>query len=181
VIRRRIVAALVGLLGIMLVVAGVYEAGRPKAHPPVSLRPSPLVTALFPTPGSQGLAGYRVKSSDLGIDLPLVNGDGWTVPYSRAALFPGMKAPGEGDRSMLYAHALPRMFGPLSHAVVGQHVDVIRPGKPTLHYAITQYFPRWSPSNLTYTHPVGHEELVLLTCTTYNANDPRILAVAELI
>jgi LPXTG-site transpeptidase (sortase) family protein len=144
----------------------------------VATAPSPIITPLLPTPGTVP-AGYRVKSTDLGIDLPIVAGDGWTVPYYKAAVYPGMKMPGTGDRTMLYAHAQAGMFGPLSHAATGQHIDITRPGQPTLHYVITRYFPKWSPADLTYTKPLGHDELVLLTCTSYQANDPRILAVAE--
>ena len=82
---------------------------------------------------------------------------------------------------MLYAHAQAGMFGPLLSpgGKVGQHVDVTRPGQATLRYRISQFFPRWSPSDIRYTQPADHEELVLLTCTSYDPNGPRILAVAE--
>jgi len=139
----------------------------------------PILTPAFPTPSAQPSTGYRVVSKDLGIDLPIVPGDGWTVPLYKAASYPGMALPGHNGRSFLYAHAQTGMFAPLMQASVGQHVDIDRPGAPALHYVIRQYFPNWPPGDLRYLQPSDHDELVLLTCTTYNANDPRILAVAE--
>jgi LPXTG-site transpeptidase (sortase) family protein len=178
---RRRLALVAAIVGLLLVAAGVWinVNHRPPTTPPTALQPSPLISPIFASPPGPTRPGYHVKSAELGIDLPIVEGDGWTVPYDKAAHYPGMKWPGDNGRSMIYAHALSGMFGPLFHASVGQHVDVERAGKPTLHYVIRQYFPHWSPSDLTYTRPLGREELVLLTCTTYNANDPRILVVAE--
>jgi LPXTG-site transpeptidase (sortase) family protein len=121
----------------------------------------------------------RVKVDELGIDLPLVEGDGWTVPLYKAAHYPGMKVPGEGQRSLLYAHAQAGMFAPLTLGAPGQHVEVSRPGKPTLYYVITEYYAKWPPSDLKWTQAGDHEQVVLLTCTTYSANDPRIIAVAD--
>ena len=80
---------------------------------------------------------------------------------------------------MIYAHDRPGMFAPLVHATVGQHVEVTRNQQPTLRYVIRQYFPSWKASDTSILNPADHEELVLLTCTTYNPNDPRMVAVAE--
>jgi hypothetical protein len=73
------------------------------------------------------------------------------------------------------------MFGPLLHpgGKVGQHVEVDRPGLPALRYTITQFFPSWPPSDIRYLQPGDHEQLILLTCTSFDPNGPRILAVAE--
>lgn len=179
--RRRLAAAILVMASTVIGV-GLATITQTRPSPPTSLVTVPIVSPIVTiTSIAPGRVGYRIRSSDLGIDLPISEGDGWTVAYNRAAHFPGMSWPGEKNRSMIYAHALPGMFGPLSHASTGQHVDIERPGQPTLHYVIRQYFPRWSPGDLKYTRPTDHEELILLTCTTYSANDPRILAVAELV
>ena len=181
-VTRRRALGIVGLLsGIVLLAVGavlltVKPASAPK--PPVARNPAPIITPVFPS-ADTSLTGYRITSHDLGIDLPLVEGDGWTVPFFKAAHYPGMKLPGQNGRSLIYAHAQAGMFAPLYHAHPGQDVEIIRKGLPTLHYVIKRYFPKWSPSDLTYTRAGDHEELVLLTCTTYDANDPRIIAVAE--
>ena len=177
-LRRRWPLLLV-LLGVLLVAAGVVIFLRRPQTTVLGPTPSIVTPNPFPSTGSADITGMRVKVDELGIDLPLVEGDGWTVPLYKAAHYPGMKLPGEGQRSMLYAHGQSGMFGPLVQGAPGQHVSVLRPGKATLHYVITEYYPKWSPSDLKWTEPGDHEQVVLLTCTTYNANDPRIIAVAE--
>ena len=176
--RLRLV--LVGLILLALVASGaLFLLNRPKPSPSHPGTYPIINQKLFPSPGPD--LGFRVKVVELGINLPVVEGDGWTVALYQAAHYPGMKLPGEGGRSMLYAHAQAGMFGPLLHpgGKVGQHVEVDRPGHPALHYAITQFFANWPPSDIRYLQPADHEELVLLTCTSFDPNGPRILAVAE--
>ena len=115
----------------------------------------------------------------LGVDLPVVEGDGLTAPLYEAAHYPGMKWPGEGGRTLIYAHARAGMFGPLFGAHVGQQIQIARPDAPTLTYTIHEYHANWPSSNTDILQPSDHEQLVLLTCTTYNPADPRIVVVAE--
>ncbi len=176
--RRRLV--LVGLLVLALAAAAaLLLLDRPKPEPSHPGTYPIINQKLFPSPGLD--LGFRVKVIELGINLPVVEGDGWTVALYQAAHYPGMKLPGEGGRSMLYAHAQAGMFGPLLRpgGKVGQHVEVDRSGHPALHYVITQFFAGWPPSDTRYLQPADHEELVLLTCTSFDPNGPRILAVAE--
>lgn len=127
----------------------------------------------------------RIKIPQLGIDLPLVRGDGTNVPLFKAAIHPALSPPGDGVRSMIYAHAQTGMFGPLLAAAqagtggVGDSVEVDRADGKVLHYVIRQFYPRWSIRDTRWLQPVSHEELILVTCTTYNLNDPRVVAVAE--
>jgi sortase (surface protein transpeptidase) len=153
--RRGLVIAMVGV-AIALVGAAIYLFSRAPTSTPRS-------TQILPTPSAAPSTSMRVVSKDLNIDLAIVEGDGWSVPYNRAAHYPGMKLPGESGRSMLYAHALAGMFGPLTRARVGQEVDILRSDQPTLRYVIKQLFTRWPPNDLTYTKPADHEVLVLLT------------------
>ena len=119
----------------------------------------------------------------LKIDLPLVQGDGLNVPYYKAAHYPTMPWPGQGQRSFLYAHAQygpPIMFGPLlDHGATGIDVYVDRPGSSELHYVIEQFYPAWPISDTKWLQPADHEELILMTCTSWNSWDPRVIAVAE--
>jgi sortase (surface protein transpeptidase) len=117
---------------------------------------------------------------ELAIDLEIVPGDGQTAPLYKAALEPGMAPPGTGKRSMVYAHARNGMFGPLLlRGKVGQAIEIDRAGATPLHYVIREYYPRWSSTDTRWLDPAAHEELILETCTSYNPNDPRIIAVAE--
>jgi LPXTG-site transpeptidase (sortase) family protein len=171
------VLVLVSILGLLLIMVGVWLLTRP--HPNVK-KQTPVIVDAAPFPSTGNLpAGMRIKVSELGIDLPVVEGDGWTVPLNVAAHYPGMKLPGEGDRSLLYAHAREGMFGPLlTKGATGQHVEFDRPDKGPLRYVIVDY-KRVPAGDAQWLNGIGKEQLVLLTCTSYDANDPRIIAVAE--
>jgi LPXTG-site transpeptidase (sortase) family protein len=136
-------------------------------------------TLVVPTTAPSSHEGERIRVPELGIDLPLVPGDGWNTPLNKAAQYPGLGWPGEGHRSVVYAHAQVGMFGPLFRASPGQHVDIVRGDRQTLHYVITEYYARWPITDTRWLKPLDEEQLVLITCTTYNPNDPRIVAVAQ--
>ncbi|MEA2684659.1 MAG: sortase [Chloroflexota bacterium] len=181
-VRRRwpILAIVLGLLlagygGLRLAQRGQGPSGAQSTNdlpaPIGIISPHP---AASPTP-----AGYRVKVDELKIDLPVVLGDGKVPPLFVAAEEPGMKKPGQGGRSMLYAHARSGMFGPLRNARVGQHVEVTTADGRVLKYAISQVLLKVPANQLSWLEQVNHEQLLLETCTTYNPNDPRIIIVAE--
>lgn len=189
---RRHLQLLLVALGVVVMVAGVAVAlSAPRERGVV---PAPINTAspvaivehlpqpvAAPTPANQtGIAASRLRIPELGIDLEVVPGDGVNAPLYRAAEYPSpMKLPGQGGRSMIYAHARTGMFGPLFNAKVGQHVDVTLADGRQLHYTIREYYAHWPVDDLRWFDQVDHEELVLVTCTTYDPNDPRIVAIAE--
>ena len=197
-----------GVLGVLLVAVSAVPLVFPSLVSPrapenirrIANLPQPqaiISPQNFPSPlpmGDQHIArdapispdGWLVKLPQLGIDLPIVQGDGNSVPYFKAAHYPTTAWPGTGGRSFLYAHAQygqngqPDMFGALlAQGRVGLDVYVDRPGQPELHYVIRQYYPAWPYTDLTWLQPSNHEELVLMTCTSWSATDPRVIAVAE--
>jgi LPXTG-site transpeptidase (sortase) family protein len=179
-ITRRRLAIVAVVAGVLLVLLGIilwwiWGHSKPEARLP---DPQPIISGSFPTPPSG--PEYRVKVDELSIDLPVVEGDGWNVALFVAAHYPGMKQPGEGGRSLLYAHARAGMFGPLLRpgGKVGDHVEVFRPNRPTLRYVMTKIYPRWPSTDTSILKPNPTEQLVLLTCTSYNPNDPRVVVVA---
>ena len=186
---RRPIALAGLLLGLLLAGGGALVLIRPPAPPP-SARTAPSPPALIVSPEPFGspspLAtpapsheGLRVKVPDLGIDLGIVEGDGWNAPLNLAARYPTLPWPGEGKRSMIYAHAQPGMFLPLWKAQVGERVDITRPSGAPASYVISEFYARWPATDLKWLQPRDQEELVLVTCTTYNPGDPRVIAVAR--
>lgn len=147
----------------------ITDVDTPSAAPTM---PSPAPVAVVAKEGS------HIKVPELGIDLEIVQGDGINAPLYKAAHYPSLPWPGEGGRSLIYAHARVGMFGPLWAAHVGQEVDVTTTDGHQLKYTITQYFPRWPDTDLSILQNVNHEELVLLTCTSWNLSDPRVVAIA---
>lgn len=140
--------------------------------------PSGPLSQTSPTPLANNHVGLRIQLPQLGINLPIVEGDGYNAPLYEAAHYPGSAWPGDPARSIIYAHARTGMFGPLFSAKVGDQVVIDRPGGAPLDYVIKQYYPSWPITNTSILQPLNQDELVLITCTTYNYNDPRIVAVA---
>ena len=144
--------------------------------------PTPTAFAVAQTvapPADPVRAGLRIEVPSLGIDLPLVEGNGLEPELYVADHYPGMKWPGQGGRSFIYAHARPGMFGPLLGArPVGAEVDVTQPGGAVLRYVITSYTASWNVNDTSILAPANHEELVLYTCTSWNYTDPKIVAIA---
>jgi LPXTG-site transpeptidase (sortase) family protein len=168
------------LIGLALVGYGALRlADRQQAQVPETQLPAPI-TIISPQPAVRpSPAGYRVRVDELKIDLPVVQGDGKVPPLLMAAEEPGMKKPGEGGRSMLYAHARKGMFGSLYQARVGEHVEVTTTDGRVIKYLVTQVNLGVRATDLSWLKQVDHEQLLLETCTTYNPNDPRIIVVAE--
>jgi LPXTG-site transpeptidase (sortase) family protein len=176
-------------VAVVALALGGYAVLRAYHHPPaahtvanaavvtpiISSYPAAVGARPIPATSHQGL---RITVQELGIDLPIVEGDGYDAPLYQAAHYPGLPWPGEGSRSVIYAHARKGMFGPLFQARTGQHIQIAGPDGAR-RYVVTEYYPRWPITDLRWLRPAEHEELVLITCTTYNYNDPRIIVVAE--
>lgn len=146
--------------------------------------PQPIISA-EPFAGPEPLGappsvatGLRVTVPDLHIDLPVVPGDGVSVPLNRAALFPGLGTPGSGQRTVLYAHAQPGMFANLAQARAGQSVTVNSATGRALRYTVTEVHTDWPVSDRKWLEHADGEQLVLISCTTYNPFDPRVIVVA---
>ena len=138
-VRRRLPLAAV-LAGLLLLGGSAYLSVHPAAPRGATARPAPATAPIigadwFRTDASKAPVhhqGLRIKILGLGVDLPVVEGDGLTAPLYEAAHYPGMKWPGEGGRTLIYAHARAGMFGPLFGAHVGQQIQIARPDAPTL-------------------------------------------------
>ena len=177
-VRRYWPAAVIAVGLLLIAYGGFLYLGKSPARARTSL-PAPIqiispLPYVSPSPGAN-----RIKIDELHVDLPVVPGDGHNAPLFMAAVVPTLKWPGEGGRSMVYAHARDGMFGPLFHAAVGQHVEWTQTDGTVLHYIAKQVFLRWPATDTVWLQPADHEQMILETCTTYNANDPRIIVVTE--
>lgn len=173
-------------LGLILAAVAAFALRQPSTAPPTAVLPSPApIISPLPSPSATPASatnppdGMRIKLPELQVDLPVVAGNGVDAPLYKAVLYPKLQLPGSGNRSLIYAHARTGMFGPLFHAKVGQHIEIDSPGAQPLRYVITEYYPHWSSTDLRWLAPLKQEQLVLVTCTTYNLNDPRIIVVAQ--
>jgi sortase (surface protein transpeptidase) len=153
-------------------------------YPPKVIHADPPQGAGVPTPTPTPApemphSGVVIKIPQLGIALTILEGRGLEPDYGFADAFPGMKWPGEGGRSFIYAHAQPGMFGSLlGSGAVGQHVQIDEPDGRILHYTIASFTRNWPVTDTSILQPTNHEEMVLYTCTSWTYSDPKVVAIA---
>ena len=148
-------------------------ASLPPASPSAATRaPSPLPTA--PT----GIRATRIRVDRLGIDLPIVQGDGIDAPLGKVAHYPTSAWPGAGSNIYLYAHARTGMFLALWQARVGDRIRLDLADGTSRFYRVTRVLPRVPYNAMQYLAPTPTEQLTLQTCTAYEADAPRFVVIA---
>ena len=84
--------------------AAIPVAGPPLDNPAVRIGATPASsTGAIP-------ATVRLIVPEGRIDVPVIEGDGASVPLGRAMHYPGTGEPGGGSTSLFYAHARTGMF-----------------------------------------------------------------------
>ena len=164
--------------------AGSSAAGALPSLPPVSWAPSDALGSPPPIPGesgapSPGVVAQRIQIDRLGIDLPIIEGDGYEAPMYKAAHYPGTGWPHGGVNIYIYAHAQPGMFLALWGAQVGDVVTLRLADGTTALYQVTQVLPKVAWDALQYTDATAPERLTLQTSTGYTATSPRFIVLAE--
>lgn len=171
---------------------GASDAARPV---PASPRPSPTPAstdrpAVSPSvaPAATGSAGasaptgivaVRIRIDRLGIDLPIVEGDGVTAPDREAAHFPGTAWPDAGSNTYIYGHAREGLFLPLWEAAIGDQVTLTLADGSTRCFAIDEIRPRTAWNDLSVLMPTPDERLTLQTSTSYTPTAPRFVVIAH--
>jgi len=192
-LRARAALASLGLVGILVVVGAAIAVGL-GGFPPNSdgVAPSPSPTADGAAAGPSVAApsaapsiatpsaepGDRIVIDRLGIDLPIIEGDGLDAPLDSAAHYPGTGWPGDGTNIYLYAHARPGLFQRLPEAKVGDRV-VLRMADGSSHlYAVGKIIPAAPWDAMTYVDHTDGEQLTLQTSTSETPTDPRFIVIA---
>lgn len=198
--RRRLAVAGGAIAVIVLVTAGLSIAlsGSPgpgatpsqsssaSGLPLVSVGPTP--DASFPSVGTAspipsptrgpGIRAERIQIERLGIDLPIVEGDGIDAPLDKAAHYPGTGWPDGGTNIYLYGHARTGMFLALWDVAVGDQVILTLVDGTQRIYAVGKVIPEVPWDALSYLDPTSTEQLTLQTSTSYLATSPRFIAIA---
>jgi len=192
---RRIVLPF-ALLSLALVGLYLWQQTRPESPPPAreaTPLPSPLeaalplqppvpeeTPALTPAPEKPGHpVATRIRIPRLGIDLPVIEGDGIDIPFGKVGHFPGTAQPGQGSNAFFYGHARRGSFLELWWAKAGDEVIVQMSDGQELHYQITEVLPRVPYNALQYLAPTPEERLTLQTCTSAQPADPRFIVIAH--
>jgi LPXTG-site transpeptidase (sortase) family protein len=154
--------------------APVPVHGFPSAPSGALLAPPAAVEA---PPTDLPATGLRLDR--LGIDVPLVEGDGVTVPDGAAAHYPGTAWPGEGSNTYLYAHARAGHFLELWQVRTGDLLELDLADGGEAAYRVTHIEPLAEWDALQYLAPTRTERLTLQTCLTYDDTAPRFIVIAE--
>ncbi len=140
-----------------------------------AIAPPPPVDLTMPTPAT------AVRLQRIGIDVPLVEGDGYTVPDAAVAHYPDTAWPGEGSNTYVYGHAREGQFLDLWKVRTGDIVEVDMADGSTADYSVSQILPLVHWDALEYLEPTDHEILTLQTCLGYEETAPRFVVIAERI
>ena len=140
--------------------------------------PGPASPAATSPVGPVGLRAERIKVERLGIDLPIVEGDGIDAPLDRAAHYPGSGWPDGGTNIYLYGHARAGIFLPLWEAQVGDRIVLALSDGTSRDYEVARVVPDAPWNAVSYLDPTPREQLTLQTSTSNGATDPRFIVIA---
>lgn len=149
------------------------------APPGGSQRPASSSTAAPDTVAPLGIEAVRIRIDRLGIDLPIVEGDGVTAPDREAAHFPGTAWPDGGSNTYIYGHARDGLFLPLWDAQVGDEVVLTLVDGSSRCYVIDEIRPRTPWNDISVLLPTEEERLTLQTSTSYTPTAPRFVVIAH--
>lgn len=154
------------------------QSGTSTPAPGTSVQGLPSTDGATPVPAESGIVATRIQVPRLGIDLPVVEGDGVDAPLHMAAHYPGTAWPGGGSNIYLYAHARQQMFQSLWNAQLGDlvYLDLVDGSERV--YQVTKIEPDIAWNDLSVLDPTPTEQLTLQTCTGTQDTDPRFLVIA---
>lgn len=174
-----------------LIVAVVLPSGHTPPNSPGGARPNdaeipdhlrPLVQSLaslpVPTPGPEQAS--RIQIQTIGVDAPIVQGDGWEQLKRGVGQHIGSANPGQDGNVVLSAHN--DIFGEIF-----RHLDQLQPGDEVTVYtnrrAHTYVITGWEvvePTAVEVMAPTKDPTLTLISCYPYLIDDQRIVVKATL-
>jgi len=174
-----------------LIVAIVLPSGHTPPTSPGGAQPNeaeipehlrPLVQSLaniaVPTPGPQ--QAIRIQIPALGVDAPIVQGDGWEQLKKGVGQHVGTANPGENGNVVLSAHN--DIFGEIF-----RDLDRLKPGDEIIIYTNQQPFSFLvtttrviDPTQVEVMDPTTQPTVTLISCYPYMVDDQRIVVTARI-
>jgi sortase A len=167
-------ALLPELLAFALIASGTFTVIRSFGTDAITLAPSSADVTDEP-----GTPAHRLRIERLGIDAPIIQGDGIDVPLTAAAHYPGTAWPGSGSNIYLYAHAREGLFRELWRVRTGDAVELDLAGGGTATYQVAEILPLVEWDALQYLDPTPTEQVTLQTCLGYETTSPRFVVIAR--
>jgi sortase A len=157
------------------------EGAQPnEAEIPEHLRPlvQSLANVPIPTPGVE--QAVRIQIPALGVDAPVVQGDGWEQLKKGVAQHLGTANPGEPGNVVLSAHN--DIFGELF-----RYLEKLEPGDEVILYTNQRQFVYVvddtkivEPTNVEVMSPTSKPVVTLISCYPYLIDKQRIVVRAKL-
>ena len=174
-----------------LIVAVVLPSGHTPPNSPGGARPNdaeipehlrPLVQSLaqipVPTPGPE--QALRIQIPSLGIDAPVVQGDGWEQLKKGVGQHLGTSNPGQKGNMVLSAHN--DIFGEIF-----RDLDRLKPGDQVIVYTNQRAYTYTvngskivEPTQVEAMEATSHPAVTLISCYPYLVDDQRIVVSASL-
>ena len=145
---------------------------------PASGAPSGPLPAGSPSPGP-GVIATGIAIPELGIDMPIYQGDGYTAKLGKVAHYPTSAWPRAGSLIYFYAHAREHNFLALWRAKIGEQVQLRLADGSTATYVISRIDAKVRWDYLSWLDPTPTEVLRLQTCNSYQETAPRFIVEAR--
>ncbi len=172
-------SALGGLTLVTVAPSAVTQASPTGSPVPAATGPASASAAASPSPSAEaGIPANRIKIARLGINLPIIEGDGIDAPIGKAAHYPGSAWPGAGSNIFIYGHARDGMFITLWQARVGDTIELDLVDGSSRTYVVTSVLPTVPWNAVQYLQPTPSEQLTVQTSTSYYPTAPRFIVIA---
>lgn len=151
-----------------------------EAEIPEHLRPLVQNAVSAPVPTSSPAQASRIQIPALGVDAPVVQGDGWEQLKKGVAQHLGTPNPGENGNLVLSAHN--DIFGELF-----RELDRLQPGDVVILYTNQRQYVYVvtgtqivEPTRVEVMAPTANPVITLVSCYPYLIDNQRIVVSAEL-
>lgn len=174
-----------------LIMAVVLPSGHTPPNSPGGARPNeaeipdhlkPLVQSLanipIPTPGPE--QAIRIQIPAIGVDAPIVQGDGWEQLKKGVGQHIGTANPGKDGNMVLSAHndIFGEIFRELDQLKAGDQV-IIHTNQRAYTYVISSS-KIVEPTQVEVMDPASQPKVTLVSCYPYLVDDQRIVVTARL-
>jgi len=141
------------------------------------VEPAPAV--VIPTPGPQ--APTRLVIPAIGVDVPVVQGDGWEQLKKGAGHHIGSANPGERGNCFISGHN--DIFGEIFRDLEKLELEdeiIVYAGVQPFHYRVKAK-RIVEPDDVSVMYPTSSPVLTLMTCYPYLVDTHRLVVIAELV
>lgn len=141
------------------------------------VEPAPVV--VIPTPGPR--APTRLVIPAIGVDVPVVEGDGWEQLKKGAGHHVGSANPGERGNCFISGHN--DIFGEIFRDLEKLELEdeiIVYAGVQPFHYRVKAK-RIVNPTDVSVMYPTSTPVLTLMTCYPYLVDTHRLVVIAELV